>query len=66
MTFSKAEALQDSREKGWSLAKNLQADVDVMKEALETIANGTHEEHLTADGIARAALNQVAWHKENT
>lgn len=59
--------LTDSREKGWSLAKNLQSDVDVMKAALEQIADaeyGTDTPKLR--GRARAALDQVAWNRENT
>ena len=53
--------LQDSGEKGRSLAKNLQSDVDVMKAALEQIADaeyGTDTPKLR--GRARAALDQVA------
>lgn len=57
------QAMEDSRTKGWALAKSLQAQVDILKPVVELAAAGNTD----ADRLQRLAveaLEALAAHRE--
>ena len=56
------ETLTDARAQAWMVAKNLQADVDIMRGALQKIAADRPD----ARGVAQEALDEVARLREET